>query len=66
MAEDLVTEGHNKESANYSYFREMGYIMEARGERAKAAKYFQDYLDLTAHNSFDAKEIENKLSSLGN
>ena len=66
QAEDLVIEGHNKESANYAYFREMGYIMEARGERAKAFKYFQDYLDLTAHNSFDAKEIESKLSGLGN
>ncbi len=66
LAEDLVNEGHNKETANYSYFREMGYIMDARGEPAKAAKFFQDYLDLTAHNSFDAKEIENKLSTLGN
>jgi tetratricopeptide (TPR) repeat protein len=66
LAEDLVKEGHEKESANYAYFREMGYIMEARGENARAYKYFQDYLDLTAHNSFDAKEIESKLSSLGN
>jgi tetratricopeptide (TPR) repeat protein len=66
LAEDLINEGHIKESGNYNYFREMGYLYELKGEKAQARKYFQDYLVLTAHNSVDAKEIESKLLSLGN
>ena len=66
LAEELVNEGHKIESGNYSYFREMGYIYEAQGDMANATQKFREYLELTAHNSFDAKEIESKLSALGN
>lgn len=63
LAEDMIIEGHSRESGNYVYYRELGYLHEAKGDTASARKNFEIYLDLTAHNSFDAKLIENKLRS---
>lgn len=61
LAEDMINEGHAKESGNYTYYRELGYLYEAKGDKEQARKNFENYLDLTAHNSFDAREIESKL-----
>ena len=65
IAEELINDGHTIETGNYNYFRELGYLYEAKGEKELARKNFQDYLILTAHNSVDAKEIESKLTALG-
>ncbi len=64
LAEELISEGKKLESGNFTYFRELGLIHEARGDIKSAIQSLSDYLHLTAKNSFDAKEIESKIVQL--
>ncbi|MCE3010667.1 MAG: tetratricopeptide repeat protein, partial [Proteobacteria bacterium] len=63
VAESMLNIAATQESGNPEIYRELGAVLEVRGDRPAAVKAFEKYLGLSP-NAPDRREIESKISAL--